>query len=229
MTDLAHRLGASKRLRFHDVYSLTEPELLALIPRPVYALLATIPMTEAWKRNRDEEDAQLRWYTGAGPKEPVIWFQQTVIDGCGFIGLLHCLCNGVPSQMITSGSELAQFIDKATPLHMLDRATLLGETESLYELSEAAAVKGDTEVVKRDALDKPKNHFLALVQSKNGVLWELEGARKGPLNRGSLSEGNDALSDQALEMGIRRLVKIQQGAGESTRFSCIALALGPEE
>jgi len=186
-------------------------------------------MTEAWKRDRDNEDSQTEWYTGAGSDEPVIWFQQTVIDGCGLIGLIHCLCNGVPSQMIASGSELAKFIDKATPLHMNDRALLLDETESLYEMSEASAIKGDTFVVDRDAVDKPKNHFLALVQGKNDVLWELEGSRKGPLNRGTLIGANDALSDQALDMGIRRLVKIQQGVGESTRFSCIALALDPDE
>jgi len=226
MTDLAHRLGASKRLCFYDVYSLTEPELLALIPRPVYALLATIPMTASWRENRDKEDAQLRWYQGAGLMEPVIWFKQTIIHGCGLIGLLHCLCNAPPSGMIIPGSELAKLIERATPLHMNERATLLGETDSLYELSEAAAVKGDSEVIKDDG--PMGNHYVALVRGKDGALWELEGSRKGPLNRGHLGAGHDALSDRALELGIRRLVKLQQGSDDSARFSCIALALCPE-
>ena len=31
--------------------------MLAMVPRPVFALLTTIPMTEAWKQERDTEDA----------------------------------------------------------------------------------------------------------------------------------------------------------------------------
>ncbi|GAB7339549.1 hypothetical protein MBLNU457_6159t1 [Dothideomycetes sp. NU457] len=225
MTNLAHRLGASTQLRFYDIYSLTEPELLALIPRPVYALLATIPMTESWRANRDKEDHETPWYQGAGPAEPVIWFKQTIVHGCGLIGLLHCLCNGAPSRMITPGSELAKLISKATPLRMKERADLLGEIDSLYELSEAAAVKGDSKVIKDDG--RMGNHYVALVQGNDGALWELEGSRKGPLNRSHLGEGQDALSDRALEFGIRRLVRLQQGTDDSARFSCIALALSP--
>lgn len=225
MTDLAHRLGMSKKLRFHDVYSISDPEMLAMIPRPVYALLTTIPMTEAWKQDRIAEDAQMQLYQGSGPEEPVVWFKQTIIDGCGLIGLLHCLYNGVPSEMIAPGSELATFLEKAMPLQMDKRAKLLGETESLFEASEAAACEGDTEVWKPSAGPKMPNHFVALVQGKDGALWELEGDRRGPLNRGYLEEGQDALSDRALELGIKRLINIQQGADDNVRFSCIALAL----
>ena len=39
MNALAYKLGLSTELQFYDVWSLTEPELLALIPRPVFALL----------------------------------------------------------------------------------------------------------------------------------------------------------------------------------------------
>ena len=39
MTDLIHKLGVSKGLQMHDVFSLTEPELSAFIPRPALALL----------------------------------------------------------------------------------------------------------------------------------------------------------------------------------------------
>lgn len=43
-----------------------------MVPRPVFALLVTIPMTEAWKQDRDAEDAGLEWYKGAGPVESVV-------------------------------------------------------------------------------------------------------------------------------------------------------------
>jgi hypothetical protein len=42
MNALAYKLGLSTELQFYDVWSLTEPEQLELIPRPVLALLGTI-------------------------------------------------------------------------------------------------------------------------------------------------------------------------------------------
>lgn len=222
MNELAHRLGVSKEFSFYDIYSLYDSDMLAMVPRPVFALLTTIPMTEAWKQDRDAEDASLEWYKGAGPEEPVIWFRQTIIHGCGLIGLLHCVSNGVPSETIVPGSELANFLEKAVPLGMDERARLLSETESMYQASEAVAHKGDTEALRpgEDSI----NHFVALVKGLNGNLWELEGSRKGPLNRGSLGEDEDAFSERALELGIRRLIDIQRKAGGDLPFSCIALA-----
>jgi ubiquitin carboxyl-terminal hydrolase L3 len=222
MNDLAYRLGLSKELSFHDVYSLYDPDMLALIPRPVLALLVTVPLTEAWKLDRESEDARLPWYGGAGPEEPVIWFQQTVIHGCGLIGLLHSIFNGVPSRMIAPGSELATLLEKAVPLGMDDRAKLLNDIDKLHEENEAVAHKGDTQPVSPDA--STGNHFVALVKARDGHLWELEGSRKGPLDRGSLGEDEDAISDRALELGIKRLIEMQRESGGNLRFSCIALA-----
>jgi ubiquitin carboxyl-terminal hydrolase L3 len=47
MTELAHNLGISSELTFHDVLSLTDPDLLAFIPRPCLALIVIIPLTPA--------------------------------------------------------------------------------------------------------------------------------------------------------------------------------------
>lgn len=222
MNDLAHSIGVTKELAFHDVYSLYDSDMLAMVPRPVFALLTTIPMTAAWKQERDAEDADLEWYKGAGAAEPAIWFRQTIIHGCGLIGLLHCVSNGAPSELVVPGSELANFLNKAVPLGMNERARLLNENESMYQASEAVAQKGDTEPLKPD--EDSIHHFVALVKGFDGNLWELEGSRKGPLNRGSLEENEDALSERALELGIRRLVDIQRKAGGDLHFSCIALA-----
>ena len=226
MNDLAHRLGVSTEVSFYDVYSIYDSDMLAMVPRPVFALLVTIPMTGAWKQDRDAEDARLQWYKGAGPEEPVIWFQQTITHGCGLIGFLHCVCNGVPSGMTIPGSELANFLEKAVPLGMDERARLLSETESMYEASQAVALKGDTKPLKLD--EDSGNHFVALVKSRDDHLWELEGSRKGPLDRGSLGEGEDALSERALELGLKHLIDIQREGGGNLRFSCVALARSVE-
>jgi ubiquitin carboxyl-terminal hydrolase L3 len=221
MNELARCLGVSKELAFYDVYSLYDADMMALVPRPVFALLVTIPMNEAWRKEREAEDGPLEWYKGAGPDEPVVWFQQTVIHGCGLIGLLHCVSNGVPAEMIVPGSELAKFLEKAVPLEMDDRARLLNDSDSLHEASEAVAQKGDTRPLGAD--EDSHHHFVALVKGRDGNLWELEGARKGPLNRGSLGPDEDAFSERALDLGIRHLVDIQRKAGGDLPFSCIAL------
>jgi len=231
MNELAYQLGLSKKLSFYDVYSIYDSDMLAMVPRPVFALLATIPDTKAWKQGRDAEDARIEWYKGAGPEEPVIWFRQTVIDGCGLIGLLHCVYNGVPPEMIAPGSELANLLKKAVPLGMDERAQLLHDIEPIYKANEEAAHKGDTKALEPGTFnpkDLVANHYLALVKARDGHLYELEGGRKGPLDRGSLGEGEDAFSERALELGIKRLIDIQREDGGDLGFSCIALAPSSE-
>lgn len=225
MNELARRLGVTEELAFYDVYSLYHADVMAMVPRPVFALLVTIPMTDAWREDRDAEDGRMEWHKGAGPDEPVVWFQQTVIHGCGLIGFLHCVVNGLPSEMIVPGSKLANFLEKAVPLGMDERAKLLNDNESLHEASEAVALKGDTHVLGPD--EDSIHHFVALVKGADGNLWELEGSRKGPLNRGPLGDDEDAFSEKALDLGIRRLIDMQRKAGTDLPFSCIALAPCP--
>lgn len=85
MTKLAHRLGLSPGLSFHDTYSLTDPDLIAFLPRPASALLFTYPCTETaethWaKVNQAEPD-----YAGSGPDEPVMFYHQTIVHACGLV------------------------------------------------------------------------------------------------------------------------------------------------
>ncbi|KAK7418943.1 hypothetical protein QQX98_003646 [Neonectria punicea] len=227
MNDLAQRLGLSADLSFYDVYSLDDPDLLATIPRPVYALLAIIPLTEAWKRERDAEKGHTEQYDGAGPDEPVVWFRQTIIHGCGLIGFLHCIYNGAPAKAVVPGSTLAQFRDEAIPLHREDRASLLSDSEAIYEASQASSLMGDTAPPSVDEMERLGNHFVAFVKARDGNLWELEGVRNGPIRRGALAEDEDALSERALGLGIKRLMDLQRAdsaEGGDLRFSCIALA-----
>ena len=99
--------------------SLYDPDMLA--PRslvPVFALLTTNPHHDRSleTKDRDTEDDAVRewWYKGApGPEEPAIWFRQNIIHGLrAYVkGLLHCVSNGVPSELVVPGSELANFLE----------------------------------------------------------------------------------------------------------------------
>lgn len=74
------------------------------------------------------------------------------------------------------------------------------------------------------AIERDGGHFVSFVKC-NGKLWELEGSRKGPLERGSLADDEDVLSPRALELGIKRIMRMNVDSGEDdVHFSCIALA-----
>jgi ubiquitin carboxyl-terminal hydrolase L3 len=94
MSSLVQQLGMSKSVGFHDVYSIDDPDLLAIVPRPVYALLLVFPVSDTYEKFRVEEDEGKPQYNGSGPEEEVIWFKQTIGNACGLIGLLHGASNG---------------------------------------------------------------------------------------------------------------------------------------
>ena len=94
MTTLVHKLGLSPSLAFHDVFSIEDPDLLAFVPRPAYALLLVFPVSETYEKFRIQEDGEKQVYEGCGEGEEVVWFKQTIGNACGMIGLLHGVCNG---------------------------------------------------------------------------------------------------------------------------------------
>ncbi|GKZ17295.1 ubiquitinyl hydrolase 1 [Aspergillus brasiliensis] len=222
MTHLVRQLGLSPTIGFTDVWSIDSPDLLAFIPRPSYALLLVFPVSAAYEASRQAEDAPLPEYTGSGPDEPVMWFKQTIRNACGLIGLLHAVSNGTPRKHVTPGSELDNLLKEAEGLGPIQRADLLYESKALESAHADAARLGDTEAP--GAEDSVDLHFVAFVKGEDGRLWELDGRRKGPLVRGVLGEEEDALSERALQLGVRRFLEVEKKSGnEDLRFSLVSL------
>ncbi|KAL8864047.1 MAG: hypothetical protein Q9174_007481 [Haloplaca sp. 1 TL-2023] len=219
MTTLVRKLGLDSSLAFHDVYSLDDPDLLAFVPRPVHALLLVFPVTSAYENARREEDEPLPEYTGSGLDEEVVWFRQTIRNACGMIGLLHSACNGGGREFIHVATDLSKLIHDAVPLDPAARAQLLETSPAVAQAHANAAAQGDTAAPNAD--DKVDLHFVAFIKSAQNNLWELDGRRKGPLNRGVLAEEDDVLAEKALDMGVRRFLKREGG---DMRFSLVALA-----
>lgn len=223
MTSLLHNLGLSKTLQFHDVFSIDEPELLAFIPRPALALLLVFPVSEAYKNARNKEDSE-RDDIEASEKD-IIWYKQTISNACGLMALLHAASNGYVRSLVAPGSDLDKLIKEALPLTGLERAKLLETSEALERAHAVAAQEGDTSAPEATAdIDL---HFVCFVKSTSGRLLELDGSRKGPIDRGLLAEDEDILSSKALDAAVRPFLKREEesGAGEG-RFSLIALAQG---
>lgn len=225
MNALKTKLGLSDELEFYDVYSLDEPELLSHIPRPAHALLVIIPLTKPWDDERKAEDSLEEEYAGSGPGEPVIWFKQTIGNACGSIGLLHCAINGPASKFILPGSDFEKIRRDAIPLKMEERAQMLYDSQPFEEAHASVANIGDTVAPQLGAKEHAGQHFVSFVKTEDGHLWELEGSRKGPIDRGVLAEDEDVLSPKSMELGLKRVIKLVQDAGvQDLRFSCTVLA-----
>lgn len=100
MTTLVHNLGLVDTLAFHDVFSISEPELLAFVPRPALALLLVFPISESYEQFRRQEDEGKPEYQDKGDGEDPVWFKQTIRNACGMIGVLHAISNGAARDMI---------------------------------------------------------------------------------------------------------------------------------
>ncbi|KAI9926683.1 hypothetical protein ASPWEDRAFT_46276 [Aspergillus wentii DTO 134E9] len=224
MTHLIHQLGLPPTIGFTDVFSIDEPDLIAFVPRPSHALLLVFPVSPTYESSRVKEDSTLSEYTGSGPSEPVMWFKQTIRNACGLIGLLHAVSNGEPRKNVLPGSDLDTLLCEAEPLAPIQRADLLYESKALESAHADAAKLGDTAAPQAE--DNVDLHFVAFVKGLDGRLWELDGRRKGPLDRGQLAEDEDALSEKALGLGVRRFLQTESAGGNpDLRFSL--LSLGP--
>ena len=244
MTSLLHKLGLSKTLTFSDVYSIDEPDLLAIVPRPSYALLLVFPVNDTYEKFRSQEDNDVAPYEGHGPNEEVMWFKQTIRNACGLIGILHGASNGETRDhigettqqdprplafsvadenlFVETNSDLDKLLKQAVELKPVDRAELLYNSTALETAHKSAAVKGDSTVP--EAEDNVELHYVCFVKSKDNNLWEMDGRRKGPILRGKLETDDDVLSQKALDMGPRAFLRREQEAGGGDlRFSLISL------
>jgi ubiquitin carboxyl-terminal hydrolase L3 len=223
-TNLIHSLGVSPQLGFYDIYSL-DPELTSFIPRPVHSIIFIAPSDVYHKLHGASANVAVQdlTYAGSGDSEPVIWFPQTIGHACGLIALLHCVTNGTARQFIQPGSLLEKLLHDAIPCKPKPRADVLYNSSKLEHAHMAAAVKGDSQAPQSD--EGNGFHFLAFAKGSDGHLYEMNGNWDGPLDHGKLPEGDDLMSENALDMGVRRYLKMADG---SIEYSMVALATNPE-
>jgi ubiquitin carboxyl-terminal hydrolase L3 len=126
---------------------------------------------------------------------------------------------------IATDSTLDKLRKAAIPLPTAERSQLVERNPALAQAHQAAAAQGDTPAP--DARDDVDLHYVCFVRTEDpelqgaGILWELDGRRKGPLKRGNLAPGEDVLSERALTIGP---LKFLEREGADLRFSAVALA-----
>lgn len=222
-TDLIHKLGVSQSLAFSDVLSLDDQELLAFVPRPVYALVLVLPDSAAYAKHKAEEESGLVEYAGSGAGEDAVWFKQTINNACGLYAILHAVANGEAREYIAQDSTLGKILEDVIPLAPEGRALALEGSGELERAYAAAATQGDS-VAPDNPEDEVDVHYICFVKSaRSGHLYRMDGDSKGPVDLGpGVGQDEDLLSEGAL--GVVREYILRE-KNQNLRFSL--MALGP--
>lgn len=212
-TQFAHKLGLTELLSFYDVYSITEPDLLLMLPRPIYAIILLFPITANYEKERLEQIVE--------NDESVKWFPQEVKNSCGFHALLHILANMSPN-LILDNSLLDNFntdlaASKSDSAKLIEK--LIFSSNNLYE---EHATLGQTEA---PTLEYDTNlHFASFVKL-NDSIFELDGRRKSLVKLGKAShEGVDIIEEEVIRDKILHYVDI---ADEENKMNFSMIGLGP--
>lgn len=204
------KLGFDTSLyQFVDVFS-TEDWALEMIPQPVAAVVMLYPLSEKQEAHKDEiADSSNVWY-----------IKQRIGNACGTIGLLHSLMNA-PEGLQASyapDSWLSNFAASCpSAMDPIQKAEHLEADNTIANLHDEATSSSINSTDRGELDDDINTHFVALVHS-NGVLYELDGRKGGPVAHGPTS-ATSLLSDAC------QVVKkfMDRDPGEM-RFTIMALA-----
>lgn len=194
------------KLQFCDVFG-TDDDLLAMVPDPARAMVVLFPITEATAQAERAEEEARKDTQGEGHKlhqesmaavkhghtdvdvdsakaEDHLWFtHQTIGNACGTVAVMHVLMN-LRDEIggFREDSPLASFYAKTRNQDPAARGKALEEADEVAETHEAVAQEGQTETPELSA--RVNLHFVALIHHK-GRLYEMDGRRDAPIDRGS--------------------------------------------
>lgn len=215
---LAHKLGLSPVLLFHDVYSISDPDLLAFLPQPVIGVMMLFPITKNYEKYRTAQDAQ-----ATNDSKNVTWLKQTIGNGCGLYALLHLLSN-LPSDFIVRDLVLDRML-----LLQINQETSVSEAASLVEQLEQS-IQLDSNYGSQGQTEAPpvgesvEFHFISYIKGRDNHLYELDGRRSGPVDLGESVEGAHILDDPKLVDKIQFYI---DNTEESQRNNFALMAIAP--
>lgn len=223
-TQLAGHLGLSSLLGFHDVYSISDPSLLAFLPQPIYAVILLFPLTEDYELYRKTQDSSLDLLEGS---EAVNWFKQTIKNGCGLYALLHILAN-VNKSLVVENSPLDTFLSELKAQggpkasNVDEYSYLIQNLEKSIRLDDNFGSQGQTQAPA--AQDDINFHFITFLKGQDNHMYELDGRRKGPIDL-SGPQGSSATSVLDDAKVVEKIQFYMDNAGDQNAyFSLMALA-----
>ncbi|KAK2061062.1 ubiquitin carboxyl-terminal hydrolase, family 1 [Colletotrichum caudatum] len=217
--ELIALLGASPSIQFQDIFTLDDP---ATLPQKILALVLVFPTTSTFEARLTQEEAGAKdWMVEHDEEEEdAVWFKQTINNACGLYAILHALANGRAKDFLRPASLLDSLLSIAAPMDPAQAAMVLEGSQELEYAYASVATKGDTPAPD-SAEDDVNYHYICYVKSPDtGHLYELDGDRKGPVDRG-IPDENEKVDLGAKSLDIVRQF-ITQG-GDDIGFNLMAL------
>ncbi|KAG7196231.1 uncharacterized protein KQ657_000244 [Scheffersomyces spartinae] len=218
-TQLAGHLGLSPLLGFHDVYSISDPSLLAFLPQPVYGVILLFPLTEQYETYRKAQDTNVSLGS-----ESINWFKQTIKNGCGLYALLHLLAN-VSKSLVINNSPLDRFLTelKLVGNDEVEYSHLIQNLEKSIKLDDNFGSQGQTQAPSSE--DDINFHFITFIKGQDNHSYELDGRRKGPIDLTGSSTPSSSPSVLEDPTVVEKIQYYMDMAGEQNAyFSLMALA-----
>jgi len=204
---------STEKFEFQDIYGL-DSELLAMVPRPVVAVMLLFPVTEIYQEYRQKQIDNLKDATNT--VSPSVYFtKQTVSNACGTVALIHALANNKEILNIDCEKAFGKYLSNTQEMTPEQRAEYLKTDGSITSAHSQSAHEGQTETPSIN--DELELHFIAYIQ-KDGFLYELDGAKEFPINHGPANADN--LLEKSVEV-VRKLIELNPN---ENRFNLIGLA-----
>ncbi|KAK3099177.1 hypothetical protein FSP39_000583 [Pinctada imbricata] len=203
--DYIRNLGVPENVEFCDIFG-TEADLLAMVPKPVLAVVLLFPINEKTEQNPIGE---------VKPESDVFFVKQTIRNACGTVAIVHSLANNDDKIDFAVGKPFKKFLEETLNLTPQDRADYLEKDMDMGRAHESTAQEGQTQAPSRE--DEVNTHFVAFVH-KNGNLYELDGRKDAPTHHGTTT------ADTLLEDAIVVAKKFMARDPEQLNFTLMALA-----
>lgn len=210
MTKFLHKLGVPKKWSVIDVYGL-DPDLLAIVPKPVLAVILLYPVAIKSEKGEEVEEAK---DDKSDTLDSVYHMKQCVANACGTIALVHGVANNLDVLQLEDGF-LKTFLDETKGLPSAERGERLVNAQGIIDTHMESAQEGQTEAPSEDI--EVYHHFIAFVE-KDGSLYELDGRKPSPINHGSTQP------ETLLEDAARICKDYMARDPEEVRFTVVALA-----
>lgn len=211
MTKFLHKLGVPKKWSIIDVYSF-DSDLLAIIPRPVLAVVLLYPVPA--KTEKTEEEKEEVKNSKSDAPESLYYMNQCISNACGTIALIHSVANNLDAIQLEDGF-LKTFLDQTKGLSVIERGEHLENAQGIIDTHMESAQEGQTEAPAEDV--EVYYHFVAFVH-KDGSLYELDGRKSAPINHGSTTP--EALLNDAVCV----CKEYMERDPTEVRFTAVALA-----
>eukprot|EP00736_Rhodelphis_marinus_P009372 Rmarinus@m.8178 len=203
-------LGLPQSISFVDVFGM-DPELLAFVPKPVYAVVLLYPLNE---KTQSYERALEAGSEGKDVSSNLYYMKQTIGNACGTIGVMHACLNNMERVAFDEGF-FKSFLEETRSMSPDERAKALEEDDSLEAAHEAAGREGQTEAP--DASQHVDLHFVCFVE-RDGNLYELDGRKARAINHGPTTV------DSLLEDTVVQVKKLMASDPDNVNFTLMALA-----